>query len=122
MSRFTVHPTFSVKDLAAAKDFYTKTLGFEVQVDNSPEMLVLQAGSGTRFVVYQKADHKPADHTVIGLEVKGIQDVVKDLKSKGVTIEPVEGTNDEGIATQGPVSCAWFKDPAGNWFCLNEGL
>ncbi|RLD90598.1 MAG: VOC family protein, partial [Bacteroidetes bacterium] len=33
----------------------------------------------------------------------------------------VDGTNEKGIAVQGPTKSAWFRDPAGNWMAIHDG-
>ena len=46
---------FSVNDLAAAKEFYGKTLGLEV--DENPQGLRLKIAGGNAVFVYSKGDH-----------------------------------------------------------------
>jgi catechol 2,3-dioxygenase-like lactoylglutathione lyase family enzyme len=108
---------FSVNDLAAAKAFYGKTLGLEVE-ETSPG-LRLKIGGRSAIVVYEKADHAPATYTMLNFPVDDIDRAVDELTSKGVTFERYETmTDDKGVArgistSQGP-DIAWFKDPAGN--------
>lgn len=117
---------FSTNDLAAAKEFYTNTLGLTLK---SEEMgLGFDLPGGGQFFIYEKPDHQPATFTVLNLVVEDIEKAVADLKSKGVVFESYdEGiikTDDQNIA-RGKVSgdgpdIAWFKDPAGNFLAILE--
>jgi hypothetical protein len=50
--------------------------------------------------------------------VPDVEQAVDDLTSNGVTFEqydePGIQTNEKGIAVEGDVKAAWFKDPDGN--------
>ncbi len=110
----------SVNDLDKAKEFYTGTLGLEL---NDEKMgLQLQLPGGGKLFIYPKDDHQPASYTVLNFVVENIDEAVDELTSSGVSFEHydnMEGNQDEkgvmrGIqASQGP-DIAWFKDPAGN--------
>src|SRR6267378_1307767 len=106
---------FSVNDLAAAKDFYGKTLG--VGLEEIPAGLWLLIGNG--ILVYPKQDHVPATYTILNFPVDNIDQAVDELSGKGIKFEHYAGITDhKGIARglahdRGP-DIAWFKDPAGN--------
>jgi len=108
---------FSVNDLAAAKEFYSQTLGLDVKEDDMGLELLI-AGSNPIFV-YAKDNHEPATYTMLNFPVDDIDKAVAELKNKGIQLEHYEGmTGEDGIARglaqhQGP-DIAWFKDPAGN--------
>lgn len=111
---------FSVDDLARAKDFYTKTLGFELANENMGLQLKLPGG-GEAFI-YEKGDHQPATYTNLNLVVADIKQAVGEFQDKGISFERYENMpapqDEQGIlhglaAGQGP-DIAWFKDPAGN--------
>jgi catechol 2,3-dioxygenase-like lactoylglutathione lyase family enzyme len=108
---------FSVNDLAAAKEFYGKTLGLEL--DENPQGLRLKIAGGNAVFVYSKGDHVPATYTMLNFPVEDIDKAVDELTRKGITFEHYGNFTDErGIArgissNQGP-DIAWFKDPAGN--------
>jgi len=108
--------SFSVNDLDKAEDFYSKTLGLDVQKEDMG-ILSVHTGGGT-FMIYPKDDHKPATYTVLNFPVSDIEKVVGSLKAKGVTFEqydqPQLKTDADGIARQDHGNMAWFKDPAGN--------
>jgi catechol 2,3-dioxygenase-like lactoylglutathione lyase family enzyme len=114
--------SFTVDDLDRARAFYVGALELPAAIDGSPNMLVFATGGGTRFMVYVKPDHRPADFTVLNLPVDDIEAVVRGLRARGVAFESLDGTNDDGIAEQGPIRIAWLRDPAGNWLAISEGM
>jgi catechol 2,3-dioxygenase-like lactoylglutathione lyase family enzyme len=122
----SVFSGFSVNDLAKAKDFYTQTLGLEVENDGVGVRLHLPGG-GTVFA-YPKRDHQPATFTILNFAVDNIDAAVDDLTSRGVQFEHYDNvpkTDEKGILrgkaqNRGP-DIAWFKDPAGNFLSVIEG-
>jgi catechol 2,3-dioxygenase-like lactoylglutathione lyase family enzyme len=111
--------SFSVDSLAKAKEFYTRTLG--LQVDDPGMGLRLHLPGGGTVFVYPKDDHQPATFTILNFEVDDIDQSVDELTNRGVQFEHYEGdlkTDEKGVArglspNRGP-DIAWFKDPAGN--------
>ena len=110
---------FSVSDLAAARRFYSETLGLRVEDDGVGVRLQLPGG-GTVFA-YPKRDHQPATFTILNFGVDDIDGAVDDLTSRGVRFELYDSgpkQDEKGILrgraqNRGP-DIAWFKDPAGN--------
>ena len=122
-----VRPTIPVINLERAKNFYGSKLGLKPVTDNrnivaTPNTALFDCGNGTSIELYQRNATK-ADHTVATFEVKNIENEVKNLKSNGVLFEeydlPGLKTKD-GIAEQGPIKCAWFKDTEGNILCIHQ--
>jgi catechol 2,3-dioxygenase-like lactoylglutathione lyase family enzyme len=115
---------FAVNDLAKAKEFYEETLGVFRVVDLGGPLLSLQAGNGYAVLIYEKATHEPAQHTILNFPVDDIEAAVDELREAGVEFEQYDSgpikTNEKGIATPGPKQ-AWFKDPAGNILSVIEG-
>jgi predicted enzyme related to lactoylglutathione lyase len=113
----TAFSGFSVNDLAAAKDFYGKTL--DVDVKEHEQYLELQIAGGTKILVYPKPNHVPATFTILNFPVDDIDKAVDELVSRGIRFEHY---NEGGITTDakgisrgnGGPAMAWFKDPAGN--------
>jgi hypothetical protein len=54
-----------------------------------------------------------------------VSEIVDELSSKGVTFEryddPVLKTDERGIHELGDGRVAWFKDPDGNTFAIEDG-
>lgn len=109
--------SFSVNNLAQAKEFYSQTLGVDTSEDSMG--LVLEVGGGSDVFVYEKEDHIPATYTVLNFIVDDIDEIVDKMSSNGIVFEHYDNITDEkGIArgfvnSSGP-DIAWFKDPAGN--------
>jgi catechol 2,3-dioxygenase-like lactoylglutathione lyase family enzyme len=112
-----------VRDVDAAKDFYTRQVGFGLDHD-------VQPGNGMRIV--QMTPPGSACSVVIGVglplgepgSVKGVQLVVEDLDavredlaSRGVEISDVQQMGPVG--TPGSRYC-FFTDPDGNMWAVQE--
>lgn len=114
------HVAINVADLARSLDFYTRVLGF-------PEMMRIDHDNGTPWLVYLRVtddqfielfpgaetERAPDSWHANGLAhlclmVDDLNDVVADLKAKGVTmlIAPKSGADGN--------SQAWLLDPDGN--------
>ncbi|SAL22315.1 Glyoxalase-like domain protein [Caballeronia sordidicola] len=115
---------FAVPDLAAAKAFYSETLGLDVTT-GSMNVLELHLAGGNRVLIYPKPDHVPATYTVLNFPVARMERAVDELTARGVRFEhydmPRLKTDAKGICRDsgGPV-IAWFKDPAGNILSVLE--
>jgi len=117
--------TFSVNDIAEAKQFYGETLGLDVT--ETAEGLSLGIPHGDKVFLYPKEDHEPAVFTVFNLQVDDIEQAVDELTDRGITFiqydEPLE-TDEKGIfwggkEGKGP-NIAWFNDPAENILSVIE--
>jgi predicted enzyme related to lactoylglutathione lyase len=107
--------SFSVDDLAKAKQFYGQTLG--LKINESAEGLELHLGGQADIFIYPKPNHTPATFTVLNFLVDDIDAAVDELKKTGVRFEKYDGeikTDENGIHRNGGPTIAWFKDPAGN--------
>jgi predicted enzyme related to lactoylglutathione lyase len=115
--------SFSVNDIAKAKDFYGKTLGLEVS--SGPEgTLVLELNNSAKAMMYPKPNHQPATFTVLNFPVDNVDQAVDDLSKRGVRFEiynePNLKTDQRGISRGNGPTIAWFKDPAGNILSVLE--
>jgi catechol 2,3-dioxygenase-like lactoylglutathione lyase family enzyme len=110
--------SFAVDDLAAAKAFYSDTLGLRVSEEHGP--LWLQLDGARDILVYPKPDHTPATFTILNFPVDDIDQAVDELAARGVRIQRYEGfeTDDKGVYRGQGHSIAWFTDPAGNVLCV----
>lgn len=110
---------FSVYDLQKTKQFYGEILGLSIEKDTDMEgILHLTVNENTPILIYAKPDHTPATFTILNFRVSGIEDVVSQLKKKGVVFEkydqPYIKTDEDNISHGNGIKIAWFKDPAGN--------
>ena len=115
-----IFSSFAATDLDVARTFYQDTLGLPVETN---EMGILQISfEGNNLIVYPKADHQPANFTVLNLEVADIDAAVDELVAKGVTFERYDGIemDDKNISRGNGPTIAWFTDPSGNIMSVIE--
>ena len=115
--------SFAVDDIDAALDFYSQTLGVEVEHLPEPGLLSLKLGGGMTVMLYPKPDFQPATFTVLNFPVADVDRAVEELAGRGVEFERYEGfgQDEKGIARDGGgPAIAWFKDPAGNILSVLE--
>jgi catechol 2,3-dioxygenase-like lactoylglutathione lyase family enzyme len=107
----------SVRDVAEAVEFWREKVGLEVH-DGSIATLVLPGGG--RVILYPKEDHRPADFTVLNLEVDDVGEAIRQLGEVGVEPQRYPGMpqdEDGAMRGRGP-DIAWFTDPSGNVFSV----
>ncbi len=113
---------FSVDDLQKAKEFYSKTLSFDISEMNG--LLNLHMGNGAKVLIYPKSNHIPATFTVLNIPVDNIEQAVDELTKRGVHFEIYDETDlktdNKGIFRDAGPNIAWFKDPAGNILSVLE--
>ncbi len=115
--------TIAVKDLDEAKKFYEETLGLQKDKE-SPGGVLYKSGSSKVFV-YPSQFAGTNQATTATWDVDNIEQVVQELKGKGVTFEQYDnlpGVTREGdIHIMGDTKAAWFKDPSGNILNIESG-
>src|SRR5438552_2634121 len=105
-----------VKDLQAAKQFYTETLGLKAG-DENPGGISFEAGGGSKVFVYPTEFAGTNKATAAGFVIDDVEGVAAELKSKGVKLEQYDlpGITREGdIHVMGEMKAIWFTDPDGN--------
>jgi catechol 2,3-dioxygenase-like lactoylglutathione lyase family enzyme len=111
--------TVAVKDLDVAARFYEETLGLsraDAEDAEDNETIVFESGD-TTINVYRSSFAGTNRATALTWAVDDVNDVVRTLKSKGVTFEHYDlpDTRREGdVHVSGDIKVAWFKDPDGN--------
>jgi catechol 2,3-dioxygenase-like lactoylglutathione lyase family enzyme len=113
----------AVKDIEAAKDFYGNKLGLQVASENQGGV---QYKSGdSQFFVYQSEFAGTNKATYMGWNVENIEQIVEDLKAKGVEFETYDlpgATVKDNIHDWDGAKTAFFKDPSGNILAINSGM
>ena len=108
---------------AAAKNFYTSTLGLSF-VEEDANALVFHVGSTpTMLRVVKVPSFTPAHFTVFGWETADLESTVRELSTNGVTFERYGYFEQDelGIWTApGGARVAWFHDPDGNTLSLSQ--
>lgn len=108
--------TLAVKDIEAAAKFYEGTLGLRRSGSEGEEVVVYESGD-TTINVYKSRFAGTNKATALTWAVDDVEDVVRNLKAKGVRFEHYDlpDTKREGdVHVSGDVHVAWFKDPDGN--------
>src|SRR5271154_6393344 len=109
------------KDPAKARSFYEGVLGLRFIKDDGFAM-VLDA-NGIMVRVAKVPDFKPAQFTILGWQVSGIEKVAAALQKKDVHFEKFGFFEQDelGIWTA-PTGdkVAWFKDPDGNILSISQ--
>jgi catechol 2,3-dioxygenase-like lactoylglutathione lyase family enzyme len=108
--------TIAVTDLGRAATFYEGTLGLPRAGAEGSEVVEFASGD-TRINVYRSSFAGTNRATALTWAVDDVDDVVRTLKSKGVTFEHYDlpDTQHEGdVHVSGHIRVAWFKDPDGN--------
>ena len=108
--------TIAVKDLDRARQFYEGKLGLTLRNTQEQEALLYNAGR-SGLLVY-KSDYAGTNKaTAATWTVDEVDDLVRDLKGKGIRFERYDFPNckHEGdVHVLGSLRVAWFKDPEGN--------
>jgi len=110
-----------IKDPAKARAFYEDVLGLRFVKDDGFALVFI--ANGVMIRAAKMKDFTPAQYTVLGWQVSGIENVVRELGKKSVHFE-IFGffKQDElGIWTApNGDKVAWFKDPDGNILSVSE--
>jgi len=108
-------------DYARARTFFEGTLGLRF-VSQDEYALVLDA-NGIMLRITKVRDHHPAQYTILGWKVTGIESVASALAEKGIAFERYGflEQDERGVWTApSGDKVAWFKDPDGNVLSLSE--
>ena len=111
--------TVAVKDLERAKKFYEDTLGL-TKVTENEEVAAFKTGNSKLFV-YRSQFAGTNKATAVTFVAKDVDDLVRTLKSRGVTFEHYDlpkMTRQGDVHVAGSMKTAWFTDPDGNIFSL----
>jgi catechol 2,3-dioxygenase-like lactoylglutathione lyase family enzyme len=125
LNSFRVNPQIAVSDMTRAGAFYEGKLGLARVGPEHKGSRGYACGDGTILYVYESPAHAgKSGSTLARWDVAGsIEEAVDALSAKGVTFEhydePVR-TNAKGIHDSGYGKVAWFKDPDGNTFALEQ--
>ena len=109
------------RDFGKARSFYEGVLGLRFVKDDG-FALVLDA-NGIIVRVAKVPDFTPAQFTILGWEVSGIEKVVAALQERGVQFERFGFfKQDEAGIWTAPTGdkVAWFKDPDANILSVSE--
>jgi catechol 2,3-dioxygenase-like lactoylglutathione lyase family enzyme len=121
-----VRPSIAVSDMARATEFYEGKLGLVSGEAQSDDSRIYPCGEGTSIHVYASpANAGTPDGTVATWYAADLEQVVDELGSRGVIFEryddPALKADERGIHELSDGRVAWFADPDGNTFAIEEG-
>ncbi len=121
---FPMSARLAAVDIGRARAWYEAKLKLAPQREDVGGSALWYQCAGTWFFLYQTDSAGTAQNTVGGWEVKGIESVMADLRSRGVVFEDYdfgEMKTVDGLLTAGPgFKAAWFRDSEGNVLELTE--
>jgi catechol 2,3-dioxygenase-like lactoylglutathione lyase family enzyme len=121
LDMYKLVPSLPASDLERATRFYTEKLGLS-PISANRAAVEFTSGS-VRFGVYETTYAGTAQHTLAAWEVDDIEEVVDELRTRGIVFEEydVPGLKTvNGIADMGPQRGAWFRDSEGNILALAQ--
>ena len=120
LTTFPLNGFVRITDPERSRRFYEQTLGLAFDNEN-PYVIVFRSGN-TQIIAQKVKEFVPIAATVLGWEVKDIENVVSALLKSGVVFEKYEGVEQDelGIWKSPGGKVAWFKDPDGNILSLSE--
>lgn len=123
LQEFPMYSYIPASDVGRARKFYEGTLGFKPGRELAGGVTYAFAG-GTACFLYPTPNAGTSRASQAFWQVKDIEQVVADLKSRGVKLEDygMPGKDANGIVTAGGARAAWFKDSEGNIMALVEAL
>jgi catechol 2,3-dioxygenase-like lactoylglutathione lyase family enzyme len=110
-----------ITDGARAKEFYEGKLG--LRFVNDDEFATVFEANGIRLRAVKMKEVKPSHFTILGWEVKLIEDAVRSLRDRGVHFEVFGFLKQDELGIWTAPSgdkVAWFKDPDGNILSVSE--
>ena len=115
----------AVSNMVRATDFYEGKLGLSAVEDEADGSRVYACGGGTSLHVYaSRALAGRAASTLATWCVTDLDQVVRELSLNGLVFEQSDTagleTNPQGIASTSDGKIAWFKDPDGNRFAVEQ--
>ncbi|MGH2963127.1 MAG: VOC family protein [Solirubrobacterales bacterium] len=125
LSSYRVRTSIAVSDIARAAEFYEGKLGLSPGETQSDESRLYACGGGTSLHVYMSpTDAVKPTATLATWYVPDLERVVDELSSRGVAFERYDDavleTDEKGIHELGDGRVAWFKDPDGNTFAIEQ--
>jgi catechol 2,3-dioxygenase-like lactoylglutathione lyase family enzyme len=125
LSDFRVRTSIAVSEIARAADFYEGKLGLTAGEEQSDESRIYACGGGTSLHVYESPTQaSQGTATLATWYVPDLEAVVDELTTNGVAFEryddPALKVNEKGIHELADGRVAWFRDPDGNTFAIEQ--
>ncbi len=125
LSSCNVNASIAVSDMAQARAFYEDRLGLSAETEQADGSRIYSCAGGTSLHVYPSPESagKTAG-TIATWHTDDLERLVDDLTAHGVTFEhyddPPLKTDARGIQAIEDGKVAWFRDPDGNTFAIEQ--
>jgi catechol 2,3-dioxygenase-like lactoylglutathione lyase family enzyme len=106
--------SFLTQDIARAKEFYTGTLGLEVETEGEHD-IELRCGQVTLDIFDPSSIDQPFSPSPAGLALR-----VRDVDAARAELEAKDVPFDGETITTSVCKQAWFRDPDGNALMLHR--
>jgi catechol 2,3-dioxygenase-like lactoylglutathione lyase family enzyme len=120
-----IGPVCAVADFARARTFYEDQLGLAPDEVMEEYAVRYPCGNGSSLMVYVSEENAgTSTATVAGWAVDDLDREMAELEARGVAFErydqPGVKTDERGVFRGPGFRAAWFRDPDGNTFALNQ--
>jgi len=111
------------KDVARARKFYEKKLGFKPK-EVTAGGVVYEFANGTACFLYPTPNAGTSQASQAFWQVDDIEQEVADLVARGVKFEKYDmpEMDELGISTAGGAKAAWFRDSEGNIMAVIQNI
>jgi predicted enzyme related to lactoylglutathione lyase len=118
-----VYAYIPAKDVARARNFYERKLGFKPK-DVTAGGVTYEFAGQTACFLYPTPNAGTSQASQAFWQVGDIVREVKELKARGVQLEKYDTPemDADGIMTAGGAKAAWFKDSEGNIMAVIQSL
>lgn len=121
---FPMSARLAAVDIGRARSWYADKLGLEPEKEEMGGMALWYRCANTWFLLYQTDAAGTARNTVGGWEVHGLEEVMAELRSRGVEFQEYDfgemKTVDGVLSMPTGEKSAWFIDSEGNTLELTE--
>jgi catechol 2,3-dioxygenase-like lactoylglutathione lyase family enzyme len=126
LSSYRVNPSIAVSDISQAAKFYEGKVGLQPGPEQSDESRIYPCGGGTALHVYvSPTPAASGTGTLATWYVPDLDRLADELGSAGIAFEryddPALKVDERGIHELDDGRVAWFSDPDGNTFAIEEG-
>ncbi len=122
-----VYTLLPADDVERATAFYAEKLKLpRAEIPVGPNDVAFAAGEGTGLYISENLAGARAKHAVAAWHVENIEEVVRELRSRGVEFEreqhdfPGVEVDHRGIIDVGGDKAAYFRDSEGNLLSISE--
>jgi predicted enzyme related to lactoylglutathione lyase len=112
------------QDVARARAFYEKTLGFKAESEQGGGV-TYKFANGTACFLYPTSNAGTSKASQAFWQVEDVDREIDELKSRGVRFEQYDMPGEKsrsGAITAGGAKAAWFKDTEGNILAIVQTL